>query len=379
MKKSVAVVGAGVSGITTAVLLQQLNFDVFVYTKELPFSGSKNPSFASQYPSASVIPHSVYHPELIRIFKNSQTLFSSLHNAKYSGLEIHEHFELFAFNQQTPNYAKKIVGYKNISDLNWYPKHPSIEINSGWKFDCYFADWTMYYPALVQTFLDNKGIFINENVDLNLFENINEEIIINCSGMGSHELEPDTEPLVILGHLLKIDNPLPLSSPSNNPFSYNFSPGKDIYSDSFGNPFDVYFYPRKNDWILGGSRFNGTIDKKRNWISKDPLSSKFPNQIQSINTEILEHTFGINFDELGKIEYQEAYRYVRNTTDGLRVEKDLNSNRTLIHNYGHGGAGVTLSWGAAFEVLKLLSESNSVDTYSIEEIAKILGNISIKP
>ena len=38
---------------------------------------------------------------------------------------------------------------------------------------------------------------------------------------------------------------------------------------------------------------------------------------------------------------------------GVRLERDrLRDGRTVIHNYGHGGAGFTLSWGCAREVLE---------------------------
>jgi D-amino-acid oxidase len=39
---------------------------------------------------------------------------------------------------------------------------------------------------------------------------------------------------------------------------------------------------------------------------------------------------------------------------GVRLERDqLRDGRTVVHNYGHGGAGFTLSWGCAREVLEL--------------------------
>jgi D-amino-acid oxidase len=40
----------------------------------------------------------------------------------------------------------------------------------------------------------------------------------------------------------------------------------------------------------------------------------------------------------------------------VRLEKELISGKVIIHNYGHGGSGVTLSWGCAEEVVELANE-----------------------
>lgn len=361
MEKKVAVIGAGISGITTAVLLQQNGYEVSVYTNEHPLKENKNPYFASQFPSASIIPHSVFHPDIVEIFKLSQLFFSKLYEISFTGLTKHEHFELFAFENSIDDYAPLISGYETLSDLGWHPKHPEIPIKSGWKFNCFFADWTDYFPQLVRSFLLNNGTFIYETVDLNSFDSINEDIIINCSGLGSAQLkDEESKPLILKGHLLRINNTVDLKSPNGNTVSYNFSAGPDIYSDSYGTPLDVYCYPRKHDWILGGSRFKGTLDDQGNWVSKDELSQQFPPQIESINSKIIKETFGTDISEFIEKEYQYSYRYVRNKKNGLRIESENKSERLVIHNYGHGGAGVTLSWGCAFSVLQMVSDKTGI-------------------
>ncbi len=42
--------------------------------------------------------------------------------------------------------------------------------------------------------------------------------------------------------------------------------------------------------------------------------------------------------------------------EGFVVDAERIGNKLLIHNYGHGGAGITLSWGTATQAVDLLKD-----------------------
>jgi D-amino-acid oxidase len=50
--------------------------------------------------------------------------------------------------------------------------------------------------------------------------------------------------------------------------------------------------------------------------------------------------------------------------EGFKVEAERLGDKLLVHNYGHGGAGITLSWGTASLALDILSEPGAVATGS---------------
>ncbi len=372
-QSNIGIIGAGVSGITTAVLLQKAGFDVTIYAKELYSPDSQNSSFASLYPAASIIPHSVYHDELNELFRESQAFFSNLFKTNYPGISQHRHFELFCFEANRPDYLNEMQNYKEFDQIDWMPSHPVFNIKDGWEFDCYFADWKSYFPELMKDFLRNGGSIINKEVNLEKPDKLNHKIIINCSGINSNTIqdEPD-HPLVMLGHLIKIEQKIIPTDSNGRIISFNFSPGKEHYSNASGEALDVYFYPRENDIVFGGSRFKGTVDSDNNWVGNNNCDVKFPDQILKINQEILEHTFGFEIDESCKMNYQKGLRYLRNKEDGLKLEQESNSDQYIIHNYGHGGAGVTLSWGCAFRILNMIQKYNSKKSYSLQESIQLL-------
>jgi len=50
--------------------------------------------------------------------------------------------------------------------------------------------------------------------------------------------------------------------------------------------------------------------------------------------------------------------------EGFKVEAERIGEKLLVHNYGHGGAGITLSWGTASLAVDVLSEPGAIATGS---------------
>ena len=64
---------------------------------------------------------------------------------------------------------------------------------------------------------------------------------------------------------------------------------------------------------------------------------------------------------------------LRPKRDGsYRLEPEKNDGRLIVHNYGHAGAGITMSWGCAHEVAQIIADSGHGPG---EEIAVLGGGV----
>lgn len=367
MKKNrtIAIIGSGVSGLTTALILKNRGWDVTVISKDDPRTAPMNPEFSSLYPAASIIPHSVYSSELMDIFRVSNSYFHSLYEENFPGVKMNEHFELFAYNRPLPDYARFLKNLETWDEFNhdFHPSHPEHAIKSGWKFSGFFADWSIYFPELINRTL-NQGIHFQQRAlqpeDLS---SLPFDHIVNCSEIGSIKLFGDKNDLIYRGHILNIKDAPQLFSPLGHPVSYNFSPDLNVYQSSSGTLQDVYCYPRNDGWVLGGSRQAGRIDEAGNWQGETVQEPsmliegvKVPAQILQLHSQILDHSFDIDIEKLNPPKVKVGYRYVRKKENGLRLETEVIDDKLIIHNYGHGGAGVTLSWGCALKTTELLEK-----------------------
>src|SRR5262249_49981496 len=97
----------------------------------------------------------------------------------------------------------------------------------------------------------------------------------------------------------------------------------------------MYAIPRTHDCVFGG-----TNDVSAN-LTVDP---------ETTSRIVTECSRVLNIEKTPVLAERVGLRPFRKS--GARLERDqLLDGRTVIHNYGHGGAGFTLSWGCAREVL----------------------------
>ena len=99
----------------------------------------------------------------------------------------------------------------------------------------------------------------------------------------------------------------------------------------------MYAIPRANDCVFGGT------NELSNERAADPAATA---RIVAECSRIL------HIDRPKVIAERVGLRPFRKS--GVRLERvRMRDGRTVIHNYGHGGAGFTLSWGCARKALNV--------------------------
>ncbi len=192
--------------------------------------------------------------------------------------------------------------------------------SSGFSLRVPLMDTTIYLDYLANRFVSAGGS-ISAKVQFEKLEDVDRkfDLVINCAGIGARELVHDADLEPHRGQVAII--------PRMNKLSCA------IVCD---DPPLMYAIPRANDCVFGGT--NEISDD----LHVDPRST----------ARILDECSRVlNIDRPNVLVERVGLRPFRKS--GVCLEHDcLRDGRSVIHNYGHGGAGFTLSWGCAENVLQ---------------------------
>jgi glycine/D-amino acid oxidase-like deaminating enzyme len=144
-------------------------------------------------------------------------------------------------------------------------------------------------------------------------------LIVNCTGVGARDLVPDPAVVPLRGQVVIVANP-----------------GiEEFFRAPSDGPESTYIFPHGDHVLLGGTSHSGAWDlAARPALTRRILRHCATADPRLRGAEVLAERVGLR-----------PYR------PDVRLEAEaLGDGRVLWHNYGHGGAGVTLAWGCAREL-----------------------------
>ena len=354
MNHRVAIVGAGVSGLTCGVVFAERGHRTAIFTKEIGQQTTSAAAAALWFPY-DVEPANKVIPWALETFR---VLVDLAHDSE-SGVSM---IELRQFSRtkeiQIPDWAiplgaQSVIPSPSISlgtgfvenraaaeTAIWTgrpesertgseritaPNERSAEFASGFALNVPLMDTTIYLDYLANRFLKADGE-IAENVRFEKLEDVDPkfDLVINCAGIGARELVHDGDLKPHRGQVAVV--------PRIKDFPYAV-----VCDDA---PL-MYAIPRTDDCVFGGT----------NELSDDLA-------VDSATTAriVTECSRALKIQKPNILAERVGLRPFRKS--GVRVERaHLRDGRTVVHDYGHGGSGFTLSWGCAQEVFELGTDS----------------------
>ncbi|MDZ7689461.1 MAG: FAD-dependent oxidoreductase [Halobacteriales archaeon] len=370
MTEQVSVVGGGIVGLTTAVFLELKGYDTTIYTKEVPYDDTGVSSLATNYAAASVKPVVVDEDDVGKLTRVSDSFYERL-EPNTDAVSTQDNFEIHGYEAEEPGYADALREYRTLEeyrreDKSVVPEPEDGEVH-GWVHEIFFVEMPRYVPALFNLYEREGGAVEKREVTKDEIDALSGDTVVNCTGYGN--LFDDDAVVAKRGHLVEVETKGRLTDRDGKRFSYSYYPEKDEESDGKTDEF-VYAYPRDDCLLLGGSEQEGDeVDGE--WVGEEAervVSTDgvdVPARIVELNAELIESKCGVDISPLPK-RGRAGYRPYRR--GGVRIEKETYDGKEVVHNYGHGGAGVTLSWYSANRVYNLLSGAEGFDYGTLEGV-----------
>lgn len=308
----VTVIGAGVIGLSTALALRQAGHNVRVV------AAAKGPATTSAAAGAIWYPYRVGPPQRATHWAR-RTLEWLLHIARTdpaAGVDDLVRYELV--NDSSRPWWADAARELKLHDAGFPGDHAAP---LAWSFRSPRCE-----PSLFLAWLEKQLPSIEIARVASLAE-VSGDRVINCTGLGGRSLTGDSQLRAVYGQVVIVE-------PGR--MDLRVCPGDERDADAI-----FYAIPRRHEMVLGGCALECEDDR--------PATPS-----AAMTQVILERTRALGLEPGAVKRAAAGLRPFRKT---VRLEVDPHDPR-VIHNYGHGGAGYTLSWGCACEVVALVGPAH---------------------
>ncbi|MFE7226121.1 NAD(P)/FAD-dependent oxidoreductase [Nocardioides sp. NPDC057577] len=291
----VTVVGAGVIGLSCAVRLVEAGHEVSVIGRERT-SGT-----------TSAVAGGFWFPYLAEP-RDRVTVWA----AETFG-------ELARLAEEEPEAGVRMVHgtqHNPEADLWWAAPLTDLTVTEGRaEFTAPIAEMPVYLPWLERRVTQAGGSITTGTVDD--LASLDADVVVNATGLGSRELVGDTSLYPVQGQIVVL------------------GPGAtEEWLEADGDA-PSYVFPRGGDTVIGGTSVPHAWDQSPDPRTAERILADASAAVPEIaNADVRAHLVGL-----------------RPARPSVRLERE----GRVVHCYGHGGAGVTLSWGCAAEVVELVS------------------------
>ena len=318
----VAIIGAGVLGLTCGVVFAERGYRTAIFAKETGQQTTSGAAGALWFPydaepAERVIPWALEtYKALVDLSREARAGVSMIELRQFSR----------AGEIEIPDWAIPLGAQAVIPSPSTSPRAASTQrslesFKSGFSLRVPLMDTTIYLDYLANRFVAAGGS-IAASVQFKQLEGVDRkfDLAINCAGMGARELVQDLDLEPHRGQVAVVPR-------------IDGLPCAIVCDDA---PL-MYVIPRSNDCVFGGT---------------NDISSDLAVDPATTDRIVAECSRVLKIEKPNVLTERVGLRPFRKS--GVRLERDrLQDGRTVVHNYGHGGSGFTLSWGCAREVVNL--------------------------
>ncbi|MEA3201221.1 MAG: D-amino-acid oxidase [Thermoplasmata archaeon] len=298
-------VGAGVVGLSCALKLQEAGRRVTIRAEARTPRTTSDVAAAYFYPSRMAP-----DPRILRWGLATRARLAELAKDPGSGVRPAEALHLARPGAETPWWAPVMEGFRAARPDELPPGHAA-----GWMARTFVAEMPVYLRHLERAFEAAGGAFEAGHVaDVQALAREDGRLVVNCTGLGAREAARDETMYPIRGQVVRVEN-AGLARIVSDPATMS------------------YVVPRSRDVVLGGTAQEGDWRLHPDAATEADILRRCAALVPGV-----------------------AQARVTGRAVGLRPGRPtvrLEREGRVVHCYGHGGSGMTLSWGCADEVADL--------------------------